>query len=114
MARGDRTGPAGTGPRTGRAAGYCSGYDVPGFMNPLPGRRGWFGPGYDPASYPTTAAYGGPPYGPPGRGAFGWAGRAPWFGGRGFFGRRGGFGLGPGRGFGGGRGPARGRRWFGW
>jgi hypothetical protein len=26
---------------TGRAAGYCAGYGVPGFMNPMPGGRGW-------------------------------------------------------------------------
>jgi hypothetical protein len=25
---------------TGRAAGYCAGYSVPGYMNPVPG-RGW-------------------------------------------------------------------------
>ncbi|MGI6286301.1 DUF5320 domain-containing protein [Neomoorella humiferrea] len=34
MPRGDRTGPWGLGPRTGRGAGYCSGFPVPGFMNP--------------------------------------------------------------------------------
>lgn len=34
MPRGDRTGPMGDGPRTGRSMGYCSGYPVPGFMNP--------------------------------------------------------------------------------
>lgn len=34
MPRGDRTGPAGRGPMTGRGAGYCAGYPVPGFMNP--------------------------------------------------------------------------------
>jgi hypothetical protein len=34
MPRGDRTGPMGAGPRTGRAMGYCSGYPNPGFMNP--------------------------------------------------------------------------------
>jgi hypothetical protein len=28
----------GMGPMTGRAAGYCAGYAVPGFMNPTPGR----------------------------------------------------------------------------
>jgi hypothetical protein len=38
MPRGDRTGPWGQGPMTGRAAGYCAGYPVPGFMNPFPGR----------------------------------------------------------------------------
>ena len=47
MPRGDGTGPAGMGPMTGRAAGYCAGYPVPGFMNPYVwgrgggGRRGW-------------------------------------------------------------------------
>ncbi len=34
MPKGDRTGPFGTGPMTGRAAGFCSGAGVPGFMNP--------------------------------------------------------------------------------
>jgi len=38
MPGGDRTGPAGMGPMTGRAAGYCAGYSVPGYMNPVPGR----------------------------------------------------------------------------
>ncbi len=41
MPRGDRTGPAGMGPMTGRAAGYCAGYPVPGFMNPVGGRGYW-------------------------------------------------------------------------
>jgi hypothetical protein len=49
MPRGDRTGPAGLGPMTGRGAGYCAGYPVPGFMNPAWGRggggRGWGGGG---------------------------------------------------------------------
>jgi hypothetical protein len=54
MPRGDRTGPTGLGPMTGRAAGYCAGYPVPGFMNPARGfgrglgrgrGRGW-GRGY--------------------------------------------------------------------
>jgi hypothetical protein len=44
MPRGDRTGPQGMGPRTGRAAGYCAGYDVPGYANPVPGRG--YGMGY--------------------------------------------------------------------
>ena len=39
MPGGDRTGPAGRGPMTGRAAGYCAGYPVPGYANPS-------GPGY--------------------------------------------------------------------
>ena len=52
MPAGDGTGPAGLGPMTGRAAGYCAGYPVPGYMNPIPGRggfgfgRGWFGRGW--------------------------------------------------------------------
>ncbi len=37
MPAGDRTGPAGYGPRTGRAAGYCAGYDTPGYLNPTDG-----------------------------------------------------------------------------
>jgi hypothetical protein len=48
MPRGDGTGPMGMGPMTGRAAGYCAGYNVPGYMNPVPGwgrgmgyGRGW-------------------------------------------------------------------------
>jgi len=51
MPRGDGTGPAGLGPMTGRAAGYCAGYNTPGYMNPYGGRgyfawgRGWFGRG---------------------------------------------------------------------
>ena len=42
MPGGDRTGPLGMGPMTGRAAGYCAGYSVPGYMNPVSG-RGWGG-----------------------------------------------------------------------
>ncbi len=52
MPFGDGTGPAGMGPMTGRAAGFCAGYPVPGSMNPIPGRvwpvygaRGWSGRG---------------------------------------------------------------------
>lgn len=33
MPRGDHVGPMGCGPRSGRGAGYCTGYAVPGFMN---------------------------------------------------------------------------------
>jgi hypothetical protein len=44
MPRGDGTGPMGLGPMTGRAAGYCAGYSVPGYMNSIPG-RGYFGRG---------------------------------------------------------------------
>jgi hypothetical protein len=45
MPAGDGTGPMGYGPMTGRAAGYCAGYAVPGYMNPAPG-YGWYGRGY--------------------------------------------------------------------
>jgi hypothetical protein len=45
MPGGDGTGPAGMGPMTGRAAGYCAGYSVPGYMNPIAG-SGWGGFGY--------------------------------------------------------------------
>ena len=42
MPAGDRTGPAGMGSRTGRAFGYCSGYDTPGYQK---GAGGGFGRG---------------------------------------------------------------------
>jgi len=44
MPRGDRSGPMGMGPRTGRGAGYCAGNPAAGYENPLPG-RGAFGGG---------------------------------------------------------------------
>jgi hypothetical protein len=44
MPGGDRTGPRGFGPMTGRQAGYCTGYPMPGYANPAPGRS-WFGYG---------------------------------------------------------------------
>ena len=44
MPYGDGTGPNGLGPMTGRAAGYCAGYGMPGYMNQIPG-RGYFGKG---------------------------------------------------------------------
>ena len=78
MPGGDGTGPMGMGPMTGRAAGFCAGYRVPGYMNPVPGRgfgmgfgrgRGWRNmfyatgqPGY------VRAAYGMPAWGRPGWG----------------------------------------------
>jgi hypothetical protein len=43
MPGGDRTGPLGASPGTGRGMGYCNGYDRPGFNNPAPGLRGRFG-----------------------------------------------------------------------
>lgn len=33
MPRGDRTGPDGAGAMTGRGAGFCNGYDTPGYAN---------------------------------------------------------------------------------
>ncbi|HUU03459.1 MAG TPA: DUF5320 domain-containing protein [Myxococcota bacterium] len=71
MPGGDRTGPMGQGPRTGRAAGYCAGYDRPGYVNGYGGGYGWghgrghrWGRGYDrgvvQAPYP---AWGAPPWG---------------------------------------------------
>ena len=81
MPGGDRTGPMGMGPMTGRAAGYCAGYPVPGYMNPVGGRglglgwgRGW-GRGWRYGYYATglpgwarfgyVPAWGAPPvYGP--------------------------------------------------
>ncbi len=41
MPGGDRTGPEGIGPMTGRAAGYCAGYSTPGFAS-QPRPRGFF------------------------------------------------------------------------
>ena len=43
MPGGDRTGPMGMGPRTGRGAGYCAGAGAPGFVNRMVG--GFFGRG---------------------------------------------------------------------
>lgn len=53
MPAGDGTGPIGMGPMTGRAAGFCAGYGVPGYTHPIAGRgfgawgggRGFFGRG---------------------------------------------------------------------
>ena len=46
MPGGDGTGPVGMGPMSGRAAGFCAGYAVPGYMNPVGGRgMGGFGRG---------------------------------------------------------------------
>ena len=85
MPRGDGTGPGGMGPMTGRAAGFCAGYGMPGYANPVGGRglrawgrgggggrgyRHWYWatglPGWARAGYGTGAwggpipAYGGP------------------------------------------------------
>src|SRR4030042_4255949 len=40
MPGGDRTGPMGQGPRTGRALGFCSGYDTPGYVKGFGGGMG--------------------------------------------------------------------------
>jgi len=79
MPRGDGSGPWGQGPMTGRGAGYCAGYDVPGYANPIAGYgrgmgfgrgfgsgggfgRGW-GRGYAwGAAYPPAPVAGGVPY----------------------------------------------------
>lgn len=76
MPGGDGTGPLGLGPMTGRAAGYCAGYPVPGYMNPIPGRGfgGWGrGLGWG-RGWGARAAWGVPPAGWPGYGAtpYGW------------------------------------------
>ena len=78
MPGGDRTGPLGLGPMTGRAVGYCAGYPVPGFMNPYVGRlhlrlgfgygRGFrraFWPVYPYPMTPLPVEYGGKFYQPP-------------------------------------------------
>jgi hypothetical protein len=50
MPFGDGTGPMGLGPMTGRRAGFCAGYGVPGFANPVPGYPFRYGyPGVIPA-----------------------------------------------------------------
>ncbi|MBW1932293.1 MAG: DUF5320 domain-containing protein [Deltaproteobacteria bacterium] len=74
MPGGDRTGPLGMGPMTGRAAGFCAGFPVPGYANPVGGRgMGWgrgrgmgrgrgFGRGFGWAGavgpYPANASFG--------------------------------------------------------
>ncbi|HHO77350.1 MAG TPA: hypothetical protein ENN05_13115 [Deltaproteobacteria bacterium] len=74
MPFGNGTGPAGMGPMTGRAAGYCAGYNMPGYVNPVPGRgfrgRGGRGGGWGrrgawfDAPYYQTPVYGAVPYNP--------------------------------------------------
>jgi hypothetical protein len=53
--RGDRTGPMGAGAMSGRAAGHCAGFGIPGHLNAQPGRgfgigfgrgRGFLGRGF--------------------------------------------------------------------
>lgn len=62
MPRGDGTGPAGFGPMTGRAAGFCAGYQTAGFANFGGGRgagfrgRGGFGRGFRAGGFYGQAA----------------------------------------------------------
>ena len=75
MPAGDGTGPMGSGPMTGRSAGYCAGFTTPGYVNPMPGRglglgRGWGrgrgggrGRGWRYGYYPMGIPGGPPSYG---------------------------------------------------
>ena len=45
MPGGNGTGPAGMGPMTGRAIGFCADHAVPGYANPVGGRGMGFGRG---------------------------------------------------------------------
>jgi hypothetical protein len=85
MPGGDGTGPTGMGPMTGRAAGYCAGYSVPGYANWGfgPGRggrgRGRGGRGWRHRFYATGLpgwARGGAPFAPPAPPAW-WSAPAP-------------------------------------
>jgi len=119
MPRGDGTGPMGFGPMTGRAAGYCAGYGVPGFMNPIPGAGIGMGAmpyaGYGAPMGSPYVGYGaamGSPYAMPfaagyPAGAAGY-GYSPGMG----FGRGMGMGFGRGMGMGRGGGFGRGRRFW--
>jgi len=72
MPGGDGTGPGGMGPMTGRAAGFCAGYSMPGYANPVGGRgmgMGW-GRGFRGGGFGrgrgfgwAGAGYGSPAYG---------------------------------------------------
>ncbi|MGC9396733.1 MAG: DUF5320 domain-containing protein [Anaerolineae bacterium] len=73
MPAGDGTGPMGQGPMTGRGAGYCAGYDAPGYAVGAPGwglgmafRGGW-GRGCRGWGFGRGWGYGppGPAWGPP-------------------------------------------------
>ncbi|MBN1863537.1 MAG: DUF5320 domain-containing protein [Victivallales bacterium] len=65
MPGGDGTGPMGMGSMTGRAAGFCAGYGVPGYMNPMPvqwggawnAAPGYVGAIYSPYSGAVSAAH---------------------------------------------------------
>ncbi len=53
MPRGNHTGPMGMGSMTGRGAGYCAGYGMPGYANDTTGRGfgGGFGRGRGPGFF---------------------------------------------------------------
>lgn len=57
MPRGDKTGPVGMGQMSGRAAGYCAGFKMPGYANPAPGRG--FGMGFGRGRGPGGRGFGG-------------------------------------------------------
>lgn len=64
MPAGDRTGPQGMGPMTGRASGLGAGYGRPGYLNPNPGYalndyRDAYPPAYAPGFGFVPAQYGG-------------------------------------------------------
>ena len=64
MPRGNRTGPEGIGPMSGRAMGYCAGYDQPGFAaGPGAGRSWERGPGRRRRGFrgPSYRGFGPPP-----------------------------------------------------
>ena len=81
MPRGDRSGPMGAGPMTGRGLGYCAGYPAPGYAADGYGRgrgpggqggRGWrhryyatgmpgWAGGFQAPAYPPAGVYGVPP-----------------------------------------------------
>lgn len=77
MPFGDGTGPMGSGPMTGRAAGFCAGFGRPGYADPLPGYMRGYGYGR------RSPARSGRRYGP-GRGPGSGFGRGWWR--RGFYG----------------------------
>jgi hypothetical protein len=77
MPSGDRRGPMGQGPMTGRALGFCNGYDTPGYTKGFGGgfrfgggRGGGFGRGFGwgrgrafYGAYPEYFPYTGPSWG---------------------------------------------------
>ena len=75
MPFGDKTGPPGMGPMTGRAACFCAGFPLPGYMNFAVNRVGYHGPGVSVFGPYGTVSY---DYGT--RYATNYAGRfSPWF-----------------------------------